>query len=102
MGLEDISLGFKSNHNNASSELLAGENVTIQMRGNSKTLCIVQKGKIIGFLSQKFHKKIQECLNENYTLDKAVINFVVFWHNKDTGEDFKHPLCKIILKKYIE
>jgi ATP-dependent DNA helicase RecQ len=99
MGLEDINLGFKSNHNNTSSELLAGENVTIEMRGNSKTLCIVHKGKVIDFLSQKFHKKVQKYLNENYTLDKAVIDFVVSWHNKDTGENLNHTLCRIVLKK---
>ncbi|MCF6243569.1 MAG: RecQ family ATP-dependent DNA helicase [Sulfurovum sp.] len=96
MGLGDINLGFNSNN---SSEFLSGENVTIQMRGNSKTLCIVHKGKVVGFLSQKFHKKVQQYLNENYTVDKAIIDFVVHWYNKDTGKNNKHPLCKIILKK---
>jgi len=92
MGLGDINLGFKGNHNNNYTELLASEYVTIAMRGNSKTLCIIYKGKVVGFLSQSFHKKMQQYLNESYTVDNVVIDFVVFWHNKDTGEDLKHPL----------
>lgn len=61
--------------------------------------CIVHKRNVIGFLSQNFHKKVQQYFNENYTVDNAVIDFVVLWHNKDTGENLKHPLCKIVLKK---
>ncbi len=99
MGLGDINLGFKGNHNNNHVELLASDSVSIEMRGNSKTLCIIHKGKVIGFLSQKFHKKVQQYLNENNTINNASIDFVVLWHNRDTGEDLKHPLCKIVLKK---
>ena len=99
MGLGDINLGFKSNHYNTSVELLAGDSVTVEMRGNSKTLCIVHKRNVIGFLSQNFHKKVQQYFNEKYIVDNAVIDFVVLWHNKDTGKNLKHPLCKIVLKK---
>ncbi len=99
MGLGDINLGFKGNHNNNRTELLAGDSVSIEMRGNSKTLCIVHKRQVIGFLSQNFHKNVQQYFHENYTVDNAVIDFVVLWHNRDTGEELKHPLCKIVLKK---
>jgi len=99
MGLGDINLGFKGNHNNNQSELLAGDSVAIEMRGKSKTLCVIHKGQVIGFLSQNFHRKVEQYLNENYTVHNAVIDFIVLWHNRDTGEDIKHPLCKIVLKK---
>jgi len=98
MGLGDINLGFSSHHNSSHSELIAGDHVLVEMRGKSTTLCIVHKGKAIGFLSQNFHKKVQQYLKGNYTVHEAVIDFVVLWHNRDTGEDIKHPLCKIVLK----
>ena len=99
MGLSDINLGFRGYQNSHSTELLAGDRVSIEMRGNSKTFCIVNNRQIIGFLSQSFHKKIEQYLNENYTISHAIIDFVVLWHNRDTGEDIKHPLCKIVLKQ---
>ena len=99
MGLGDINLGFKGKHNDEQSELIAGDSVTIEMRGKSKTLCIIHQDKVIGFLSQKFHNKMQQYLNDEYTVDKAIIDFVVYWNNRDTRENIKHPLCKIILKK---
>ena len=55
--------------------------------------------KVIGLLSQDFHRKIQQYLNENYTVYNVIIDFVVHWHHSDTGEELKHPLCKIIMKK---
>ena len=60
---------------------------------------MVYKKRIVGCLSQTFDKQIKKYLNEGYSIDNAVIDFVVLWHNKDTGEDLKHPLCKIVLKK---
>ena len=98
MGLGDINLGFKANHNDYSTELLSGDSVTIEMKGNSTTFCIVHKRQVIGFLSQSFHKKIQQYLNENYFIHHAIIDFVVLWHNSETDEELKHPLCKITLK----
>ncbi|MCB4763526.1 MAG: ATP-dependent helicase, partial [Sulfurovum sp.] len=100
MNLGDIYLGFKGNCNNASIGFVAGSNVALEMEGSFQTLCIVREGKVIGCLSQKFHKKVQAYLNKNYTLDKAVIDFVVCWYNKDIGEYCNYPLCKIILKQY--
>ncbi|MCB4781182.1 MAG: ATP-binding domain-containing protein, partial [Sulfurovum sp.] len=100
MNLGDIYLGFKGNCNNASIEFVAGNNVTLEMEGSFQTLCIVHEGKVIGCLSKKFHEKVQAYLNKNYTLDKAVIDFVVCWYNKDIGEYCNYPLCKIILKQY--
>jgi len=97
MGLADIYLDFKRNNNYM--ELLAGDSIGIEMRGNARTLCIVHKRQVIGFLSQKFHQKVQQYLNENYTVHNAIIDFVVLWHHSDTGEELKHPLCKIVLKK---
>ena len=99
MGLGDIVLGFKGHHNYHNYELLSGENVELEMRNNSKTLCVIYRKRVVGRLSQIFHQKVQQYFHENYTVYNTIIDFVLLWHNKDTGENLKHPLCKIVLKK---
>ena len=99
MGLSDIILGFKGHHNYHNYELLAGDVIQFEMREKYKTLCMVYKKRIVGCLSQTFDKQIKKYLNEGYSIDNAVIDFVVYWHNKDTSDNIKHPLCKIVLKK---
>ncbi len=46
-----------------------------------------------------FHQKIQQNMSKNYKIASIVIEYVVLWHNSDNGDDLKHPLCKIVLKK---
>ncbi|HIP11478.1 MAG TPA: RecQ family ATP-dependent DNA helicase [Arcobacter sp.] len=98
MGLGDIQLGF---HNENSNEILAGESIGFEMRGNAKTFCIIYKNRVIGFLSKAFHKKLQEYMNKGFFLHNVFVEFVVVWHDKEKGKNNKHPLCKIILKKDI-
>lgn len=50
-------------------------------------------------MAEKDWEEVQQYLNEDYTVDKAIIDFVIFWQNRDTGINIKHPLCKISLKK---
>ena len=96
MGLGDIQLGF---HNNNSNVVLAGENISFEMRGKSKTFCMIYKNRVIGFLSKSFHKKVQAYLNKNFYFYKVSVEFVVQWYNKEKGEANNHPLCKVVLKK---
>ncbi len=99
MGLGDINLGFKGHHNHNNYELISGSIITLEKRDNYKTLCLVSNRKIVGCLSQSFHKKIMNNLSKDYQLFNVVIDYVVIWYDVNKKENIRHPLCKIILKK---
>ena len=96
MGLSDIQLGF---HNSGLNDVLAGVSMDFEMRGKARTFCIVHSNRVVGFLSKSFHEKIVGYMNRGFKIDKIFVEFVVVWHNKENGENNKHPLCKIILKQ---
>ena len=99
MGLEDIQLGFRAKHNDATHEILAGDSIKLEMRGKAKTFCLVRNNIVIGFVSKSFHEKLQDYRDKNYAFESSIIEYVVLWHNKEKGEDNKHPLCKVVLKR---
>jgi ATP-dependent DNA helicase RecQ len=100
MGLKDIQLGFRASHNDADYELLAGEDISFEMRGKAKTFCVIHQNKVVGFLSKNFHHKLQVYLNKGYGFGNSMIEYAVYWQSPDSGEYIKHPLCKILLIKH--
>lgn len=101
MSLGDINLGYKGYHNYHAYELIAGSKVTFEKRDRYRTLCIIYNHKIVGCLSQIFHKKLMQYFDKGYSFSNNIIDYVVVWYNNDKKESVKHPLCKIILKKKI-
>ena len=99
MSLADVNLGYKGHQNYHDYELIAGSSIKIEQRENYKTLCIIFNHKIVGCLSQSFHKKLMQYFSENYQLFSMTIDYVVIWYNNEKRENIKHPLCRIILKK---
>jgi len=99
MSLKDIWLGFKANTTDVNYELLAGKNISLEMRGNRTKFCLVHNHNVIGILSKYFHRKLNTYLNQGYYFESSIIEYVVYWQDKDTGKYTKHPLCKIVLKK---
>jgi ATP-dependent DNA helicase RecQ len=102
MSLGDVNLGYKGHHNYHDYELISGENIRIEKRDKYKTLCIIYNYKIIGRLSQSFHRKIMQYFNEGYQFNTTVLDYVLVWYNSDKRENVKHPLCRIVLKKNIK
>jgi ATP-dependent DNA helicase RecQ len=97
MGLGDIHLGYTGYHHYHDFTLIAGSEVTFEMREKQNTFCIIVKNKSIGCLSKAFHQQMTKYLTEGYRVQNAMIDFVVVWKSKDRMST--QPLCKIVLKK---
>ncbi len=97
MGLSDVNLGYKGYHHFHDFALIAGSEVTFEMREKQNTFCIIVKNKSIGCLSKAFHQQLTTYLTKGYLVQSAMIDFVVVWKSKDKMST--QPLCKIIMKK---
>ena len=54
--------------------------------------CFDGKRREIAVFSRKFRDELTQYHAKGYKISHAEVNFVVLWHNKDTGEE-----CRIVL-----
>jgi ATP-dependent DNA helicase RecQ len=99
MGLRDIYLDYKDSNNDADTEPLAGEFLTLQMRDKRKAFSLVYKNREIGLLSKNFHHQISSYLERGYRIQQVEIEYVLVWYSMKHKEYLKHPLCRISLRK---
>ncbi len=99
MSLSDINLAYKGAQHYQNIQILAGKSVTIKKREKFKNHVIVYKNHIIGLLSNSFERVLQDYFQKGYKVEKAAVEFVVYWYHKESKEYRKQPLCKVVLKK---
>ncbi|MDQ3534450.1 MAG: RecQ family ATP-dependent DNA helicase [Bacteroidota bacterium] len=90
---KDVRLGYFFYVQKRMEGVLAGEKLTIS--GN--TLVNNQGATLVKF-SKTFIERLNAWQQKGYSLSSAEVNFVVYWRNKETGQEFKIILPKVILK----
>jgi ATP-dependent DNA helicase RecQ len=99
MSLQDINLGFDLEKYGKNESFFAGTFVQLEKREKFKNLCLIQNNKILGVLSESFQALLDGKINKNFIIESCVIEYVVIWEDKKINKFFKHPLCKVLMKK---
>lgn len=100
MSLNDISLSFDLEKFGKNSSIYSGLNISIEKIEKYKTLCLIYNRKIIGVLSYSFQNILDEKFKKGFKIESTIIDFIVEWEDQDKKKNLKHPLCKVVLKKY--
>ncbi|MDQ7047503.1 MAG: 3'-5' exonuclease [Sulfurovum sp.] len=99
MNLKDISLGFDYEKFGKKSNVVAGIEVKFNEVKNFNNLCIVYKHKPIAVVSNKFQEIINKKLQDGFSFDSILIEYVVVWYDEQNKKELKHPLCRVVMKK---
>lgn len=95
-GLLDVALSNNYSQRGIVKALpMAGE--TVQITDNGKYINIIKNNHEISCLSKFMVDKIRQQQHDGYVLQKAEIENIVVWKNKENGEELKQVLCKIYL-----
>lgn len=97
MGLSDVRLGYTGYQHFNDFPLIAGSGVGFAQRDKCKTLGIICRNRIIGCLSDAFHKRITAYFAQGYRVEHAVIDYAVVWSDRERTT--VQPLCKVVLKR---
>lgn len=91
---KDVNLGYFKYVQHRISEIQSGSELTIIENdlGNSKN------EKLIGF-SKKFIVSLSEWRKKGYILDKATVNFIVYWKDEEGNKEVKILLPHLTLRK---
>ncbi len=96
VGLSDVALSNNySKKGIAKVSFMTGEEV--QIKENKTYFNIMKEGYQISCLSKDMGNKIRQHQNNGYILQKAEIENIVIWNEKESGEALKEVLCKIYL-----
>ncbi len=99
MSLKDINLGFDLEKYGKNESFFAGTFVQLEKREKFKNLCLIHNNKILGVLSESFQALLDGKINKNFVIESCIIEYVVVWEDKKHNKFFKHPLCKVLMKK---
>ncbi|MAC82766.1 MAG: recombinase RecQ [Arcobacter sp.] len=102
MSLKDVYLGFDLEKYGVNNSIYSGLKVSIEKRDTFRNLCLVSNRKIIGVFSNSFQTIFDKKLREGFRIESSIIDFILLWEDKEKKKILKHPLCKIILKKFDE
>lgn len=100
MSLKDIYLGFDLEKFGKNTSFYSGLNVSIEKREKFRNLCLISNRKIIGVFSDSFQNILDEKFRKGFKCESTIIDFVVEWEDKENKKYLKHPLCKVVLKKF--
>jgi len=96
VGLEDVALSNDYSKNGIDKVLpVTGEEV--QVKKNNFYFNIMKNGHQISRLSKSMGNKIRKQQDKGYILQKAEIENIVIWNEKESGKLFKQVLCRIYL-----
>ena len=97
MGLSDLYMSYRSQHDKNKIDLIAGSQVVLKEQ--YKSYVLVQNSLLIGQLSKKMQEVIKLHEAQGYYIINITIENVVEWFD-DQLENFRQlPLCKIIMNK---
>lgn len=99
MGLSDIYLQYRSQHDKSTAALIAGSKVTLHKYDPKYPYTIVLDRLLIGRLSQKMQNELEKSEAQGYKIVHANIENVVAWYDEKIQKYRELPLCKIIMSK---
>lgn len=102
MSLQDISLGFDLERFGKNESFCAGTIVQLEKKEKFRNLSLVYNNKILGVLSNNFQTLLDEKIKKEFYIESCIIEYVVIWEDKKLNKLFKHPLCKVLMKKEIK
>jgi ATP-dependent DNA helicase RecQ len=85
----DVALGFFAFRQNEINTLMSGRELSI-----CETGCLLGERQVLKF-SSKFRNRINELREEGYSPTRAIVRYIVFWHDKDTKEEKKIILPEV-------
>jgi hypothetical protein len=98
--LSDVALSNNySKKGIAKVSFMTGEEV--QIKENKTYFNIMKEGYQISCLSKDMGNKIRQHQNNGYILQKAEIENIVIWNEKESGEALKEVLCYFMYNKII-
>lgn len=90
---KDVNLGKFSQYQQAIGHIQAGDELIVNQQ-----FCYHDRQTVANF-SRAFQQKIHHLLAQGYQLQGAKVNFVVFWYDKNTGQEYQIILPEIYLSK---
>jgi hypothetical protein len=99
MGLSDLFISYKSQHDTQQIDLIAGSEVSIQEKYKNKPYFFLQNNLLIGQFSKKMHELIRSYEMSGYKISKVFIENVVEWFDEESKSSRTLPLCKIVMSK---
>jgi len=99
MGLSDLYMSYKSQHDRNKVNLIAGSEVSLEKRYLGKPYHLVQNNLFIGQFSQKMQNLINLHEEQGYKVINVTIENVIEWFDEQFGNYRQLPLCKITMSK---
>ncbi|QSZ42832.1 RecQ family ATP-dependent DNA helicase [Sulfurimonas aquatica] len=99
MGLSDLYMSYKSQHDKNKVTLIAGSEVSLEKRYPNKPYNLVQNNLFIGQFSQKMQNLINLHEEQEYKVINVAIENVIEWFDEQYGNYRQLPLCKITMSK---
>jgi ATP-dependent DNA helicase RecQ len=101
MSLGDIWLEFDLDKFGTNYSLFSGAKLIIEKTERFNSFCLFHNKKIVGVLSTEFNDLFQQKLQNGFSVEICIVEYIVLWENKESKKVLKYPLCKIIMKKDI-
>lgn len=91
---EDVQLGYFSFVQHRIDRILSGDSLIIKEDG-----CANSDGELVLKFSKNYLDTLEAYKTKGYELKSAKVNFIVYWHNKDTEQEVKIVLPEICFEK---
>jgi len=91
---KDVNLGYFEYVQRRINALESGSNLSVLENGLGNS----NKEKVIGF-SRKFSDSLAEWQKKGFHIDKATVNFIVYWKDEEKNKELKIILPQLVLKK---
>ena len=94
LSFRDVFLGFFEKRQDQVNRLIPGDDLLI-----TKTGCTNKKGEEVLRFSKKFNETIEEQNKSGYFLKSANVNFIVYWKDQESEQEFKIILPEVSFEK---
>lgn len=99
MGLSDLYMSYRSQHDKNKTDLIAGSQLALQEQYQYKVYVLIQNNLLIGQPSKKMQEIIQLHEAQGYQVVNITIENVIEWFDEQFGNFRQLPLCKITMSK---
>lgn len=94
MDLGDLNLGWECWANN----LVAGISMELRV-GQYEKFEFIYNNRKVAIGSNSFNDLLKKKINEGFVIESAVVDYMVWWYNKEKEKYLKYPLCRIVMRK---
>lgn len=102
MSLKDINLGFTSSIELNGKDIIAGHKAKLVQKYHNKPRVVFQEQDSIAQLAKGFEAEIAKYENKGYRIIDIEIESVIHWEDKKQAVSKKHPLCKFVMKQFVQ